>query len=272
VAFEFDDEDFVDLATRARPAAEVILSCVALGRQASKRVQINLVPSLLEEIRATRVRVGFAASRQLFRIQADDCGPIEPIVTKRGLRRLIRAGLPTAGFAWFDGRIEPDYDVDLVGRAILIAVPEEVRARARPVPALPPPGKARADAGDRADAAPVRDEATQEAIDRRLQELLGASDLPPAEFGGVRFTPSERAILAVLLKNPRVSRAGILAATHDPAAGDDDRDEKLVDVFVSKMRTRLGALGCSIDHTGGGVFRLSLDDKTTLRRLIGRAA
>jgi two-component system cell cycle response regulator CtrA len=103
-----------------------------------------------------------------------------------------------------------------------------------------------------------------------LKAALGVTNDFPREIGGAHFTPQEAAILEALLKRAQMSRAGLLIASHDPMSGEDERDEKIVDVFICRIRKKLEPIGVKI-LTSGGAFSIDLGDKAKLRAAIAAA-
>jgi hypothetical protein len=109
------------------------------------------------------------------------------------------------------------------------------------------------------------------ADDRVLQAALGVTNSFPREIGGEKFSGSEANILEALLKCTEVSREGLMIATHDPSKGEDDRDDKLVDVLLSRMKKRLTAIGVEIQHRYGGNYHLDAASKSRLRTFVEKA-
>lgn len=260
---DFDDGDFADLGIQVRPkSADLVMTTIKMGRTHVARAQFNFAPDILAEIGGNRYSIGFAVSRKTgaraFRIRVDEAGRFEAIRPAKGERRLLRCPLPL-GVICAEGRAEPEFFVDQIGKSILVEVPDLFLVK---VKALPAPDVASAPR-----TAAVDDE-TRMAIDRRMQEMLTSGCDVPRVIGGCTWTPAERAILSALLSHPQVSREGLMAATADPEKGEDERDPKLVDVFLSKMRTRLRQLDVQIENIGLGAFRMPLDAKTRLRSAI----
>ncbi len=264
---DFDDEDFADLGLRLVPkTADLVMTTIKMGRQRTDRVQFNFAPAVLEEIGGLRYSISFATSRRTgahaFRIRSDPNGRFEAIRPGRGDRRLLRCPLPVTGMVAADGKAEPEFYVDGIGRVILVEVPE-IFLPAKPK-ALPAPV---------ALAAPQRsstsiDEEMRLSIDRRIKSLLAGDVALPRVIGGAAFTEAERGILSALLRHAQVRREGLLAACHDPESGEDERDPKLVDVHFSKMRARLKDLGLVIERCDVGIYRFTPESKERLRRLL----
>jgi hypothetical protein len=263
---DFDFDDFADLGLRVAPKSpDLVMTTIKMGRQGADRVQFNFRPDVLEEIEGLRYSIAFAVSRRTgaraFKIRSDVTGRFEALRPGRGDRRLLRCPMPVIGMIPAEGKAEPEYFVDRVGKAILVEVPD-IFLSAKPK-ALPPP----VEAVSHPSSAAV-DEDTRVEIDRRLKSLLaGDVDLPP-RIGGESFSMSERGILSALYRHPQVRREGLLAACHNPSAGEDDRDPKLVDVHLSKMRRRLQALGLVIERWDTGTYRFTPTSKERLRGLL----
>ncbi|WP_424363584.1 winged helix-turn-helix domain-containing protein [Methylocystis parvus] len=93
----------------------------------------------------------------------------------------------------------------------------------------------------------------------------------PRRLAGQTLTPADVAILQALLARHTLGRAGLLAATHDPRKGDDDRSAKMADVRISLLRKKLRAAGISIETVHGVGWRLSPEQKARLRAAIEEA-
>ncbi len=261
---DFDSDEFADLGLQLVPkSTDLKMTCVKMGRHGAIRIQFNFAPAVLAEIGEHRFSIGFAVSRRTgaraFRIAADPKGRFEAQTPGRGDRRLLRCPVPAGNFAAADGAAEPEYFVDRIGKVILVEVPD-LFTPAKPK-VLPAPMPSTAQATD-------IDEETRLAVDRRMRDLLTTGIDVPRVIAGATYAPAERMILAALLSHPQVSREGLLAATADPEKGEDERDPKLVDVYLSKMRVRLQSMDVRIENIGLGAFRMPLHSKTRLREAI----
>lgn len=283
---DISDADFVDVLP-ARPAgpAPLVISVKLFGRKnrQSPRLQLNMSSDLESEIGGGRFAIQFAAAKGLLRVKADDRGAYEAVPSGRGDRRLIRCPLPPGVFAGSEPA-EPEFYVDAIGRQILVEMPQAflrsapVQATPKPLapaelPRLPRPAVRRpaetVTAELMGDPPPERSAlAGRGEEDTHMRALLGLTPTFPRRIGGQSFAPAEAAILEVLLRREQVNRYGLLVATHDPAKGEDERDEKIIDVFISRMRARVQALGFDILNRRGGEFYLSGDAKARLKQLI----
>lgn len=76
-----------------------------------------------------------------------------------------------------------------------------------------------------------------------LEDMLGVTWLAPEEFG---LTPAESRVLGCLLKHPQASRAKLSRASAKPGTVLDHRSDKIVDIYVCRMRQKLGRYGFEI--------------------------
>lgn len=250
---DWSDDDFVEIPRfRARREVQLAMRCVRLGRAKTERVQFTLRPALLAEISGHRYRIDFAPRKRLFRIRADDRGQYEAFRAGRGELQILRCELP-AGMVCSEAVEEPEFYVDAIGRAIVIEAPAAffappARALPAPAPALP---------------APVA-EAERDPV---LAATLGLTALFPRQFGDIRLTPAEASVLEVLYRNARASKTALMMATADDAS-EDERGDKLADVYVSKLRTKLKPLGIEIETLHGDGFRMPAGAKAFLKRFV----
>lgn len=125
--------DWIVLEPRRPEAAALRISIVELGRQKTRRLQLNLAPALFEELGApARVTAAFSPTRFWFRVKADAAGAFEVLKPTRGNVRLIRVPLPpqlVGGEA-----DEPEHWVDQIGKQLIVEVPPQWL----PPPPLPP--------------------------------------------------------------------------------------------------------------------------------------
>lgn len=111
--------------------------------------------------------------------------------------------------------------------------------------------------------------ATENHAIRSYLGLDGKPGLPPV-IGGIKFATSERTLLQLFLSRVEITRRAIMAATHDPEKGDDERDEKIAEVFLSKLNTKLKTLDLKIRSAGHGTaaWVMPLNDKNRLKAMI----
>lgn len=269
-----DDEDWLDFEPAARtktdmkPVATVLLM-KKLGIKSDKpkpaRAMVWLRRELADWANANgprfRLQFGGGAANRIRIIPDNERGKFEAADFKGAIRLLL--GVVNI---WPDEEHEPvEARAEITPSGLVLTLPADfakpVIVSAVPRLAPPPPPEP----------APVVKRAVQPseivAGNHELRAALGVTDSFPLEIGGESFTPAEAAILEALLKRAEVSRAGCLIATHDPMNGDDERSDKLADVWICKMRPKLLRLGVSI-VTAGGCFRIDLPHKQKLRGLI----
>lgn len=95
-----------------------------------------------------------------------------------------------------------------------------------------------------------------------LEDQLGANEPVPPCLG---LTPAEAATLRVLLKRDIALKSAIMAATAD--FHDDERDGKIVDVLVCKLRKKLRRYKITVQTERGAGFRMSAETKARTRAL-----
>jgi hypothetical protein len=283
---DFDDEDWVDLekvsaSSVQKPDVTISLK-PAPGRHNPKvaprvRAVVWLRRAAAEWIEAHgprfKTQVG-GKGCNLLRIVRQANGPFEAA----GFKGVKRLGIGLVNL--WPNEIRADVEAKWVETpgGLVLTLPDDF--------ALPGQG----DAPKAREEAPVQKPAPRPAtpqpfpittaargLERRVSrdELVDAMETKarafPCEIGGVKITPSERDILDVLLKRERVSKEGLLAATLDPGADDDDRDAKSVDVWVCKLRAKLSPLGIAIETLFGEGYRLDAGSKARLRTFVDKA-
>jgi len=257
---DWSDDDFVEIPRhRARPDLALVMRCVELGSKRTRRVQFMLLPSLLLEIGGPRYAIAYAPNKRMFRIQATERGQYEPIRAGRGEKLMLRCEMPPQ-MVFSAAVADPEHYVDGIGKAIMIEVPETYFAAAPRQ--LPPPAATPAAAATAIE---------QGRYDADLAATLGLTATFPRRLGDVHLTQFEAAILEVLYRHPRASRDALMMATAtDPA--EDERDDKIIDVMMARLRKKLAPLSIEIQAIKGEGFALTTGAKAFLRRAIGEAA
>lgn len=266
----FDDLDeatftaLVPSAAKLKP--DVKLSFVTFKSTTPTKLQISFKTEVLAEIGGPRFDIGWNAQKRLLLVKAKDQGPFEAASAPRGATQLLRMALPP-GIAASDGEAAPEYYVDAIGKRLLIEVPVEFGRRL----ALPAPAQSQPQAGA-PKAAPAQVPASElEAGNREILRALGITESFPRELAGVKFQPAEARILEALYSGKELTMEALLAATHDPEQGDDDREVKVVDVWLSKMRPKLAELDIVVKTIWGGKRALDASSKGVLRELLREA-
>jgi DNA-binding response OmpR family regulator len=86
-----------------------------------------------------------------------------------------------------------------------------------------------------------------------------------------RLTHMEAEIASLLYRRAQVSKEALLAATHDPSKGDDERTVDIVKVHISAIRRKLAPTGVMIETIRPGFYRFDAQAKARLRQLLGAA-
>ncbi|WP_100965331.1 hypothetical protein [Bosea sp. FBZP-16] len=264
----FDDLDeggFTALApTAPKFKADVKLSFVTFKPTTPAKLQISFKAEVLAEIGGPRFEIGWNAVKRLLLVKAKDQGPFEAASAPRGKTLLLRMP-PPAGIVANEEAVEPEYYVDAIGKRLLIEVPVEFGRRlALPAPAQPKP--------DAPKGKPTQIPAAEvEAGNREILRALGVTENFPREIGGVKFQPAEARSLEALYRGKELTMEALLAATHDPENGDDDREVKIVDVWLCKMRPKLAELDLVVKTIWGGKRALDATSKGILRALLREA-
>jgi hypothetical protein len=83
----------------------------------------------------------------------------------------------------------------------------------------------------------------------------------------IRLTHTEAQIASLLYRRAQVSQEALLAATHDPRKGDDERTIDIVKVHISAIRRKLSPIGIKIETIRPGFYRFDTPAKARLRDL-----
>lgn len=110
-----------------------------------------------------------------------------------------------------------------------------------------------------------------EDLEQQVQDLETALTEPLPEFLHIELTKSERVLLGLLASRPLVSKATFMMA-HYSTRGDDQPLEKIIDVFVCKLRRKLKQAGLEIETVWGQGYRLPEDSKQKLKSMKEAAA
>lgn len=261
---DLDEAGFTALApTVVRASADVKLSFVKFRDGAPAKLQITIKTAVLAEIGGPRFEIGWNGAKRLLLVKEKVQGPFEAANVPHGKSQMLRM-LPPAGLDATDTAAEPEFYVDAIGKRILIEVPEDFgRLRALPAPARPS-----TDATISSSQIPATE---IEAGNREILRALGVTESFPRQLGGVKFQPAEARMLEALYRGTELTLEALLAATHDPKDGDDDREVKIVDVWLCKMRPKLAQLDLAVKTIWGGKRALDAASKGRLRELLREA-
>jgi two-component system, cell cycle response regulator CtrA len=96
-----------------------------------------------------------------------------------------------------------------------------------------------------------------------LEALLMETDMPvPVEW---RLTGSEARVFGVLVNKPVATKEAILTALYWDRATDEEPDQKIIDVFVCKLRKKLAPFGVEIATLWGRGWTLHPDVREQFR-------
>lgn len=274
-----DDDDFMDIMPakmKAKNLPQLLVRVVTL--RSAVRVQFNFDPKVLEKIRGPRFDIAWSMKRRQFRISARDLGRYEAGQSGRGNRAMLRCPVPP-GFHPGAELVDPEFYVDRDARTITVEMEDHFKPRALPAPTPAAPSPAAAAATHREIV-----ERARQAVPGRIDRLGGAADMdqkvirtalglnePRAlQLGEHRFSKTEAAIVELMASRELVTKQAIMLATADPV-GDDERDEKLADVLVHKIRPKLEALGIKVMTRWGDGFTVAASQRRDLKAMIAAA-
>ena len=256
---DFDSiDDFIDVIPDKAKDEPLVVYVMMSGRQKSPKLRLAFIADALAAIGGPRYLVRWSPQRRVLRVEAGERHPYEPFRMGRGSQREILSCPVPAGFAIDGDRCLPAFHVDTVGRAINIEVPAPAGQRHLPAPA------------PRALPAPKPQPASQPIgqYDADLAQTLGLTPNFPTRFGDIALTKSEAQILEVLYRREQASKDALMMATAVPGV-EDDRDQKLADVFVCKLRKKLEPLSIEIETLWGDGYRINPKTKRFIARLLG---
>lgn len=265
----FEDDDFIDIepVSSKKSRADLVMRVIKPRQGNNRKIQFNLASVILSEInideRGGRLAVQWSPAKRAFRLKAEKGGVFEVMSPAKGEgRRLVRAPLP-AGLFDNEGEAEPEFYVDAIGKQIIIECPElflrpKFKMLTGPVgPASEPSREAPRNPGAAVDDGKV------------LRAALGITDTMPRTIDGHHFKPAEAAVLHLLATRELVTKEAVMIATANPEnPNDDERNEKIVDVYLCKIRPQLSEMGIAVQTDWGNGYKLSRADRTKLKNLI----
>lgn len=101
---------------------------------------------------------------------------------------------------------------------------------------------------------------------RQLQELLGLTIEVPLMLG---LTGKEAALLGFLMKRDLVTKEAAMIVLYGDRL-DELPEEKIIDVFVCKMRPKLAPVGIEIDTVWGRGYRMRPEMRAKLEALLAQ--
>ena len=100
---------------------------------------------------------------------------------------------------------------------------------------------------------------------RQLRESGGFLMVAPL---CLRLAPSEAAIFGALMKKEGVTKTGLMTALYADPGSDETPDEKIIDVFVCKLRKKVAPFGIAINTYWGNGYGMPPESKAVVRQLL----
>jgi two-component system cell cycle response regulator CtrA len=100
---------------------------------------------------------------------------------------------------------------------------------------------------------------------RQLKEEIGLAAQAPPMFG---LTTQEAAIFGVLLANRAPRKSTFMTALYSDGAYDDEAEEKIIDVWICKIRKKLKPFGIEIKTNWGESYEIPGASKARVRELM----
>ena len=85
------------------------------------------------------------------------------------------------------------------------------------------------------------------------------------------LTTQEAAIFGVLLSNRAPRKSTFMAALYSDGAYDDEAEEKIIDVWICKIRKKLKPFGIEIKTNWGESYEIPEASKVIVRELMNAA-
>lgn len=261
-AFEdFDEAGFLAIEPVNKSTRRADLRLAFMKMRSAERLTLTFKPEVLNEIGGPRYDVAWNALKRLLLVKAGPQARFEAHDTIHAVSRRIVIPVP-GGLVFSPADCEPEFYVDAIGKRLLIEVPADFGRRLA-LPAPTPTGPAVKPASVTA--------AEIETGNREILRALGVTQQFPLVLGGVKFQPAEARMLEALYRGKELTMEALLASTHEPEKGDDERDTKIVDVWLCKMRPKLAELDIEIKTIWGGRRAMDAASKGRLREILKAA-
>lgn len=265
---DFDSiDDFVDVIPDQVKDEPLVVYLTMSGRQKAPKLRLSFLEGPLTEIKGPRYLVRWSPTRRVLRIEANERHPYEPFRMGKGSRREIISCPVPAGFSIDSDRCLPEFYVDLVGRAINIEIPAPaiggaLKIAPHVIKALPAPAPAPMPKQEPKPAPKAQPDLRPKTESR--ERALGF----PTKFGDIVLSLEEALVFELLYRRELVNRPAIMMATTDDLVH-DDRDIRVADTFVSKLRQKIEPLGIEISTIVGEGYSISPKAKRFIGQLIG---
>ena len=100
----------------------------------------------------------------------------------------------------------------------------------------------------------------------QLEDLLGMRGAAPIEFA---LTPSEERVFGVLMQRDLATKEAVMAACY-ANRGADEAEQKIVDVFICKIRRKIKPFAIKIETAWGRGYFIPASDKKRVREMIAQ--
>lgn len=245
---DWNDDDFIDIVAPAKTLTPLRLGFSFMGRSATPKLSIRMDEATAKELGGHHYAVKFNPRARVLRIVATPSGRWEMVQSPRGSTSILRVPVP-AGLVAVEGQsADPEFYVDRERGQIDIELPADFGA-----PLLLPAPKT----------APKTGAKEQDPVDAKAQRRSIA-------IGDVTFTSQEGDLLRLLAKRDLVTRDAAMMATAE-AGADDERDGKIIDVLIHRIRERLSKLGLYVSTIHGEGWRIPRELRSKLIKLISES-
>lgn len=96
-------------------------------------------------------------------------------------------------------------------------------------------------------------------VEKLTSAILGQA---PMAFMALGLTPHETGILGALMARPETrTKSQLMDALYGLRMTDEEPDQKIIDVFVCRLRRKLKPFGIKIETAWGQGYRLSAEDR-----------
>jgi two-component system cell cycle response regulator CtrA len=100
---------------------------------------------------------------------------------------------------------------------------------------------------------------------RQLREEIGLAAQAPPMFG---LTAQESIVFGVLLSNRAPRKSTFMAALYSDGAYDDEAEEKIIDVWICRIRKKLKPFDIEIKTNWGDSYEIPEESKARARNLM----
>lgn len=277
IPFIDDDDDWIELE-RAVPGKVLPDVSLRLGKQPrTGRIAAYLTlrgeagAHLIAHGPRFRVMIGGSEADRVKIVPDAQAGRYE-VIEFKGVARLW-LGVVTVWPAENRDAVACEWRRDGMTMSLLLKLPSGfTRPTKAPVLSLPAPAKP---VEDKQPALVAKVVAERDELAERLRQIEEERDSTfgkiPDRIGDHRLPKLERSMLAVLIARDVATKEALLHASAVDG-GDDDRDPKIVDVIICKLRPKLAAIGIEIKTHWGDGYSIPRQQRKALKKMFGMPA